>query len=202
MENQTGIFQRKVGRARINLRVATAFPLLICINEIPIRAFPAGTARLRFRTHDEHDSLTIQPTELKKPYGVSLEVRNRQKGETLDDLPPPQPVPPDNYLAMVREKVRQSMGINRENFADDDRPSIYEVPDDADLIFEETEEDRRKEAAKAAKAKKEAEDRKKSEASERHGDDQGDGKSNERTPTPQKLEKGGKTASDSQPDGN
>lgn len=55
--------------------------------------------------------------------------------EHTDDVPPPAPVPPSNYLMAVREAVRQSMGIIREEFAD--HKTIYEVVDDLDVFEEE-----------------------------------------------------------------
>lgn len=139
MEQVKGIQNTAVGRARCKIEIVTPIPVLVCVNDYPIWAFPPGRFVRNFRTHTEEDVINVHPSDAKTPYGYAIEFKARQTGEPLDDLPPPQPAPADSFLAQVREKVRRSMGVTREAFAD--RPigvaDQYSVDDDA--LFEEEE---------------------------------------------------------------
>lgn len=116
------------------IKTDATFPLLISLDDQPVRATSPGSQRFIVRGAGK---LSIDPSEPKKPYGFNvLAWRPSQKGEQLDDIPPPDPAPPANYLQAMRQKIRQQMGVIREDF--NARPSIYELGD-AEPLFEEQE---------------------------------------------------------------
>ena len=89
----------------------TTFPILLSMDGEPV-AVLNGEGKKVLR--NMAGNLTLDVTEPKKPYGFRIQSRQGWKGEKMDDLPPPQPPAPDNYLQMIRQKVRQQMGIIRE----------------------------------------------------------------------------------------
>lgn len=72
--------------------------------------------------------------------GVKFSINERQVDEPHNHEAPPAPPMPDNLMAQLREKVRAELGVNRENFLENDTPfDGYEIPDDAPDVFEEDE---------------------------------------------------------------
>lgn len=73
-----------------------------------------------------------------KTYGVQIAGKAMQVGEPINDDEAYRAPPTLNYLAKLRERARQHMGINRENFLDGDTPFPgYEVPEELDPLWEE-----------------------------------------------------------------
>lgn len=141
-----GKFQTAIEEGFYRIQVASSFGLLISVNEQPVVAIKGNFARtLRL----PEGKLSIDPADPKKDYHFECSHAPLNRYDKVDDLPPPQPAPPTNWLAQMRAKVRQSMGVMREDFAE--RSSIYET--DAQL-FEEDE--TRIAEAKKTKAKAEA----------------------------------------------
>ena len=153
MDKVRGITTTTLEPSVTALRVVTAHPMLVCIDDMPVRALGAGSHKYVFRV-DEGADLSLHPVDLKSEYGYSLKIKPTQRGELVDDLPPPEPPAPDSYLARIRAAVRANFGVNRESFeAIAGQP--YERDDD---LFEEEEIALAKEEAKAkAKAKRTAE---------------------------------------------
>lgn len=155
---------KHTGKTKIDLEygihkieVVNTYPLLISLNDEPIRALKGGNHRFVLR--GAVGGLQVDPTEAKTPYQISITSRPSQKGEQMDDLPPPQPAPPDNFLAKIREQVRQSMGVTREAFSEFQTP--YEMGD-TELFEEELAEKGkrlRKEAQKQADQEKAAQEK-------------------------------------------
>lgn len=116
-----------------------------------------GFDRLALRLqHFEH--VAIRAPEAKAEFAYTMTCRELQKGETIDDLPPPAPTQPSNVLARIRNEVRRQMGAQREGFLDfvpEDRLPGYELPDDVEPLFEEEEAAIAAQQAKEAKQKKE-----------------------------------------------
>lgn len=72
-----------------------------------------------------------------KPFGFDLQVRALQEDEPRNEDPVPEPASVNNYLAMIREKVRREMGVTRESFDNDTGLPGYELEDDDPGLFEE-----------------------------------------------------------------
>lgn len=115
--------QLAYGTHRINY--ATSFPILLSVNDEPLEAVQPGSGRVVLRKFS--GTLQLDPTEPKKPFKFAVTSNLSQPGETVDQAPPPQPTPPSSYLAKVRQQVRNSMGLMREEF--DRGPTIYETGD-------------------------------------------------------------------------
>lgn len=120
------------GKAKIDLAqgqhritVNTAIPLLVSANEEPVRAIPAGTHK--FSTWTKEVQVQVDPSEPKVPYYIDIVTHVSQDGEKFDQEPPPPPPRPDNFLAQIRERVRQNMGVMREEF--ERHQTIYESGD-------------------------------------------------------------------------
>lgn len=151
----TGKQNIELERGNHRIEVANTFPLLISFNDVPVRALQPGQHKFVLKTGS--GVINIDPTEPKLPYGFEVHSRRSTLGEEVDDLPPPAPPSPDNYLQMIAMQVRQSMGVIRENF--EERPSLYETDN---AMFEEEEaaaikEFNKKKKAEEAKKAKEAE---------------------------------------------
>lgn len=131
-------------------------PVLVSLGGTPIKTLEgSGTAVLRRVS----GILEFDYTEPKKRNEIMVVTRPVELYEEMDNVPPPAPAEPDNYLARLREQVRLSMGVVRENFAQ--RTSIYEIGEvdkfEEDLIEEEKQSRQEKaEEAKRAKAAKDA----------------------------------------------
>ena len=143
-------FEVNEGVHRIS--VVSTFPLLVSFNDTPVKSVTNG----KFVVRSKNGIISIDPSEPKKPYKFEIEAsRPTQDGEAFDDIPPPDPAPPSNYLQAMRQKVRQQMGVIREDFAS--HRSQYEIGE-AEPLFEEEEQQKREEASKrAAQAELEAE---------------------------------------------
>lgn len=141
-----------LARGHHRIRVETAYPLLLSAGGEPIRALAAGSHSFVSRLNDPVE-LQVDPTEPKAPYSLLIASKEIPYGEKTDDIPPPEPPAPDNYLQQLRYKVRQQMGVTREAFAD--RQSPYEIGDMPPL-FEEEEKIIADKRAAAAKLKAEA----------------------------------------------
>ncbi|AXL14842.1 hypothetical protein [Microviridae sp.] len=111
------------------IRVSTTVPLLVSFNENPVATLAIGNHKNVYRGSGK---LSFDPAG-KGEYHVAVKTKPSQPGELLDHKSPPQPQAPENFLAQIREKVRQSLGPMREAF--DDVPSIYET--DSELFEEE-----------------------------------------------------------------
>lgn len=124
------------------LDVATMFPILLSLDGSPIQAINAGSGTLTLRKCQ--GTLSVDPSEPKTPYKFEVTSKPSQPGEhmrSLEEEPVPQPAPASNFLAQIRQKVRQDMGITREAFAD--HQSLYEIPDN-EMFEEEIIEDHKK----------------------------------------------------------
>lgn len=131
------------------LKYATREPVLLSLGGTPIATL-SGSGRLVLR--GVQGILETDPPKAK----VGLEVITRKnEGEEFDDLPPPQPAPPSNFLMALRQKVKMSMGIIREEFAD--HQSIYEAGYEDDVFEEERSEYQKKLREEAAREAAEAE---------------------------------------------
>ena len=97
------------------------FPILVSHNDEPVGIIGGGKGKTIWRGEG---TISLDPTD-KDAYGFNITTKVTTPKEAQDHEAPPEPAPADNYLAMMREKVRQQMGIIRENFAE--RPSIYEM---------------------------------------------------------------------------
>lgn len=111
------------GNHRINY--TSPKPFLLVIDGKPIKICEAGSGTVRVR--NVSGKLSADPQSVKPDF----EVLTRPAGvEAVDDAPTPPPAPPPNFLAAMRQQVRQSMGVTREAFAE--HRTIYED------VFEET----------------------------------------------------------------
>ncbi|AXL15617.1 hypothetical protein [Microviridae sp.] len=135
------------------IKYATTAPILINLQNDPVRALPPGSGTLVLRNCE--GLLSVDNTAPKVPFKFDITTRKQEKGEKVDNLPPPQPAPPDNYLAQIREKVRQSFGVIREDFAS--QPTMYEQGD-VDLFEEDLKELKKEEWKKKQAEKKAAEE--------------------------------------------
>lgn len=119
----------KLVKGNHTIRYACKEPILVSVDGQPIGAFPAGCGKFNLRNTE--GKLEFDPPKAK----VRIDIVTRENnGEVFDDVPPPQPAPPPNYLAALRQKVKMSMGITREAFAE--HRSIYEVIDDLETFEE------------------------------------------------------------------
>ena len=115
----------KLEQGNHTIRYACKEFVLISCNGDPVAALTPGIGKFNLR--DFEGIIEYDPSKVK----VRLSVVTRQnRGEAFDDTFLPQPAPPPNYLAALRQKVKQSMGVTREAFAD--FRSIYEVIDNLD----------------------------------------------------------------------
>lgn len=83
---------------------------------------------------DGFDTLVVESTQ-----GTSLvpKILARQVGEFIDQRPPPERPKPSNQLAKIRESVRMTMKVQREQFLENDTGlKGYEIDDD-DVFLEE-----------------------------------------------------------------
>lgn len=124
------------------IKYACPTPVLISLDEQPAYAV-SGTGTIRLRNFE--GKLSVDPTEAKQEYDLDITSTHSQRGEAVDpETPIPAPTPPSNYLAKLRQRVRDSMVTTREAFAE--QRSIYEVIDNLDE-FEEEREARRNDAS-------------------------------------------------------
>lgn len=73
-----------------------------------------------------------------KKFAYEYAVAEKQKTEPMDLLPPPVMREPKNYIQQMRQQFRQSMGITRESFLENDTALFsYELGDDDEIEFEE-----------------------------------------------------------------
>lgn len=106
------------------LSYATTAPILLSLGGTPLKAVNgSGTLTLR-----RCGGILEVDNPGKAKYSIDVTTKESVEGEQFDELPPPQPAPPPNYLAKIRQQVKQSMGIVREEFADQGK-SIYETGD-------------------------------------------------------------------------
>jgi hypothetical protein len=119
-----GNYEHDLTQGHHRLEVNTTIPLLVCIDEQPVAAIAPGKFNKAFRGKGK---LTVQPSDAKTLYGCKVISSHYTEYEKVDDIPPPAPPAPENFLAQIREKVRQSMGVTREGFAE--HRSIYEMGD-------------------------------------------------------------------------
>lgn len=109
------------------IRYQTTTPILLSVNEQPVRALNTGSGSFTLRNFE--GTLSVDPSEPKQPYGLEIKTREFVKGEEFDEAPVPQPAQSPNWLTQMRERVKMSMGIIREEFAEQGR-TMYEVTDD------------------------------------------------------------------------
>ena len=115
----------RLTRGQNKLQIAAPTPILLSLNDAPLRVVQGNATWIG--TIEEDSLLSIDPSDNKAEYHVDIDHYNGSRFEKRDDIPPPPPPAPDNYLQMLAIKVRQQMGIMRENFAE--RTSIYEMGD-------------------------------------------------------------------------
>lgn len=107
------------------IEYATPHPILLSVDDRPVEAINTGSGRVVLRKFQ--GTLQLDPTEPKAQFKFDVTSKKSQPGETVDDVPPPQPAPPSNYLAKIRQQVKDSMGIMREEF--DRGRTMYETGD-------------------------------------------------------------------------
>lgn len=132
-QTQKGTFSTELKHGFHRVEISTKFPVLVSLGNDIVDAVGIGKHTLVIRNRGGR--LSIDPSDPKGVYGLSIKSRDSQKGEAFDDLAPPDPAPPNSYLAKLRLKVKNSMGIIREEFAD--RKTMYEVVDNLDEFEEE-----------------------------------------------------------------
>lgn len=134
MEKQTGKFKREIESGVHRVEYSLPFVALVSLNGIPQGVLGPGTGKRVLRTYDT-TLLELDVTDAKTNYGLSIVTKPSQKGEELDDVPPPPPPSPENFLALTQHRIRQEMGIFREEFTRGRSPhEIGEID-----IFEEEE---------------------------------------------------------------
>lgn len=84
---------------------------LVSLDGVPSKVLAPGTHQVKLRQFQGEVSF-----DSKKKVDTQVKSKLSQPGEKVDDLAPPAPPPADNFLAMMRHKVRQQMGVQRENF--------------------------------------------------------------------------------------
>lgn len=119
-------------------------PLLLSVDDVPVAALQAGNGKFTIRYLK--GKLSVDPSDAKTKYMFEVTTRITQPTETVDNEPPPQPAPPANWLQAIKQRVQQSMAVQREGFAE--HQTIYEVVDDLDT-FEEERAQARQDAASA-----------------------------------------------------
>ena len=83
------------------------------------------------------DSIIIKS---KKPFTLQYKIQARQQSEPLDDRPVPTPADKTSPIMAMQRRIRQEMGIIREEFTNDTDLPGYEIEDDdphGDLFEEE-----------------------------------------------------------------
>jgi len=143
------------------VEVSCTCPVLMSLDAAPVRSFAMGNHK--FRVRGGPGTLTFDRSEKGAVVKVTIKSVPSTVGESVNNDPPPQPARPDNYLAQVREKVRQSMGVQREAFGE--RKGAYETDSQ---LFEEEER-----AVIAEKAEKVRKDRSRKLEKQEVGDDEG-----------------------------
>lgn len=121
MEKLKGKQQFKLEYGVHRFNYVAPFPVLVSVDDVPVSIIGSGKGKAVWKGEG---TISLDPTD-KDAYGFAITSKLTSKGEQQDDLPAPDPAPADNYLAMMREKVRQQMGITRENFTQ--MPSLYEM---------------------------------------------------------------------------
>lgn len=99
------------------LQINTKVPLLFSVDGEPEYACGAGKNKLIIKNEKDIE-LEIDPSDPKAKYAIAIKYYDARKAEKIDDKAPPQPAAPQSWLAAMRVKVRQEMGITRENFAE------------------------------------------------------------------------------------
>lgn len=101
----------KHGNHRIDYTASQDF--LLSVGGQPFKICKAGSGVVRIR--NASGKLSVDPQKAK----VDFQVRTHETNdEPRDNEPTPPPAAPPNYLAAMRQQVRQSMGVTREAFAD------------------------------------------------------------------------------------
>lgn len=76
------------------------------------------------------ETFMVQGTK-NRTYGLRISGRALQPAEPINDDPAYVPPVSNNYLAKLRARLRQQMGVRRESFLDADTPYPgYEIPDE------------------------------------------------------------------------
>lgn len=115
MDTQKGAYKATLEPGVHRINYALPFPALVSIGSQPVATIGPGKGKHVFRTYEPYD-FEIDVTDAKTKWGLGITSKPTQLGEEFDDLPPPEPPAPDNYLQMMRVRVRQEMGIMREEF--------------------------------------------------------------------------------------
>lgn len=101
----------KHGNHRIDYTAKQDF--LLSVDGRPFKICKAGKGVVRIR--NASGKLSVDPQKASVDFQVSTHLTN---DEPRDEAPTPPPAAPPNFLAAMRQQVRQSMGITREAFAD------------------------------------------------------------------------------------
>ena len=113
------------------IEYTTTAPVLVSLDDQPIGVLTTGKGKVVLRR--VAGTLSVDnPHKAKLDWKIKS--RKLTEGEELDDLPPPAPAAPSNYLARLRQAVADTMGTTREAFAE--YTSIYEHGE-VDLFEEE-----------------------------------------------------------------
>lgn len=144
---------------RFNLDLYIACSGSYCVSAVEcddgvVIPFAAGTGsdRIRMQLVGFH-AVVIDVTE---PGGVVFMGAGQLDREPLDGLPPPAPKEPTNVLQATRQRMMDGLS-SRESFLNGP-PSMYDVPDEDEDVFEEelVERANRQRARRAAKEKEKA----------------------------------------------
>ncbi|AXL15094.1 hypothetical protein [Microviridae sp.] len=102
------------------------FPVLVSVNDVPVQVLNTGSGKAVLR--NMKGTVTIEPSEPKGVYNIDIRSNLYPRDEIRNNEAPPQPAPSPNFLTAMRQKVKMSMGIIREEFAD--QRTIYEIGDE------------------------------------------------------------------------
>lgn len=109
------------------IKYTATCPMLFSADEKPVHAVNTGSGSFTLRNFK--GTLSVDPSDAKQPYNVEINSKEFVKGEQFDDKPVPMPLQSPNWLTQMRERVKLSMGIMREEFAEQGK-TMYEVTDD------------------------------------------------------------------------
>lgn len=124
------------GKCLVDVRTAGEVPVKVELVKEDGTTVLLSFAPYNARYRGKVDGVEIR-AESKKPFGASCVVRSLQASEPVDFEDPPAPPTVNNFLQMVRAKVRREMGVTREAFDNDTGFPGYELRDDEDPLFEE-----------------------------------------------------------------
>lgn len=129
-----GVFETPLENGFHVVSIETTCPLLLSVAHEPVSVVNVGSSRVTLRNVE--GPLSVDPSDPKGLYKIDIKSKLHPKGERFDDVAPPAPPPPSNMLMAIRRSVKMSMGIIREEFADQGKTK-YEIMGDDFNVFEE-----------------------------------------------------------------